>query len=64
MSSTLAYYTYLFPKRRDISGSNEQAFRKGKEVLNYLIGGIKANTIAAIGTIALGTSIVCAQDPP
>jgi hypothetical protein len=27
-------------------------------VLTYLIGGIKANTIAAIGTIAMGTSIV------
>ena len=58
MSSTPAYYTNLFPKRGDISVSNEQAFGKGKDVLNYIIGGIKANTIVAIGTIAPGTSIV------
>ena len=58
MSSTPAYYTDLFPKRRDISGSNDQAFGKGEDVLSYLIGGIKANTIKAIGTISPGTSIV------
>ena len=58
MSSTPAYYTDLFPKCRDISGSNKQAFGKGKDVLSYIIGGIKSNTIAAIGTIAPGTSIV------
>jgi len=58
MSSTPAYYTDLFPKGGDISGSSEQAFGKGEDVLNFIIGGIKANTIVAIGTIAPGTSIV------
>ena len=58
MSSTPSYYTNLFPKREDISGSNEQAFRKGEDTLNYIIVGIKANTIAAVGTIAPGTSII------
>jgi hypothetical protein len=58
MSSAPAYYTDLFPKQGDISGSNNQAFGKGKDVLSYLIGGIKARTIVAIGTIAPGTSIV------
>ena len=58
MSSTPTYYTELFPKRGDITGSNNQAFRKGEDVYSYLIGGIKANTIAAIETIAPGTSII------
>ena len=58
MPSTPAYNTNLFPKRGDITGSNEQAFGKGKDVLNYIIGGIKANTIAAICNIAPGTSII------
>ena len=58
MSSTPAYYTTLFPKRGDISGSNDQAFGKGEDVFSYLVGGIKAKTIAAIGTLAPGTSIV------
>ena len=59
MSSTPAYYTDLFPKQGYISGLNDQAlFGMGKDVLSFLGGGIKAKTIAAIGTLALGTSIV------
>ena len=58
MSSTPAYYTNLTPKQGDISGPNNQAFGKGEDVLSYLVGGIKAKTIAAIGTLAPGTSIV------
>ena len=58
MSSTPTHYTNLCPKQGDISGSNNQAFRKGKDVLSYVIGGIKVKTIAAIGTIAPGSSIV------
>ena len=57
--STVPYlYTELFPKRGDITGSNAQAFGKGKDVFDYIIGGIKANTIVAVGTIAPGTTIV------
>ena len=58
MSSTPAYYTDMFPKRGDISGSNNQAFGKGEDALSYLVGGIKAKTITAIGTLAPGTSTV------
>ena len=58
MSSPPTHYTKLYPKRSEISGSNDQAYGKGKEVMAYIIGGIKAKTIAAIGTVAPGSSIV------
>ena len=58
MSSSPTHYTDLNPKRGDITGSNDQAFGKGKDVLSYVIGGIKAKTIAAIGTCAPCSSIV------
>ena len=58
MSSTPTHYTDLYPKRGNISGSNDQALGKGKDVISYVIGGIKAKTIAAIGTVAPGSSIV------
>ena len=57
MSSPPSYYTNLYPNRGDISGSNDQAFGKGEDVFSYLVGGIKAKTIAAIGTLAPGSSI-------
>jgi hypothetical protein len=40
------------PKRPDVTGSPEQAFGYGKKVLDYLIGGIKAESVAAIVYIA------------
>ena len=58
MSSTPTQYTDLYPKRGDLSWSNDQAFGKGEDVLSYVIGGIKAKTILAIGIVALGSSIV------
>ena len=58
MSSPPSNYTNLFPKCGYISGSNDQAFSKGEDVLSYVIGGIQAKTIAAIGTVAPGSSIV------
>ena len=58
MSSTPTHYTNLYPKRSDISWSNDQAYGKGEDVMAYVIGGINAKTIAAIGTVALGSSIV------
>ena len=58
MSSTPTHYTDICPKRGDITGSNDQAFGKGEDVLAYVIGGIKAKTIAAIGTFSPGSSIV------
>ena len=58
MSSSPTHYTDLNPKRGDITGSNNQAFGIGEDAVSYIIGGIKAETIAAIGTCSLGSSIV------
>ena len=58
MSSPPLYYTNLFPKQGDISGSNNQAFGKGEGVLSHLVGGIRAYSIAAIGTLAPGITTV------
>ena len=46
------------PQTGDISVSKDQAFGKGEDMLSHLVGGIRANTIAAIGTLAPGTSTV------
>jgi hypothetical protein len=43
-------YTASFPKRPDITGAPDQVFQFNN-FLERLIGGIKANTISAIGTI-------------
>ena len=58
MSLPPSQYTNLFPKRGDISGLSNQAFGKGKDVLSHLVRGIRANTIAASGTLVPGTSTV------
>ena len=58
MSSSPTNYTNLKPKRDDIKGSNNQAYGKGEDAVSYIIGGIKAKTISAIGTCAPGPSIV------
>jgi len=57
MSSIANHVTKIFPKRADITGSPEQAFHmqdNRDKYFKYLIGGISAGTIAAIGTIAPG----------
>ncbi len=51
-------YTASFPKRLDITGAPNQVFQFNN-FLDCLIGGIKANTISAIGTINLGS--LCIQ---
>jgi hypothetical protein len=58
--SVTANTTYLasFPKRPDITGAPNQVF-KFDNFLDRLIGGIKANTIFAIGTINPGS--LCTQ---
>ncbi len=59
MSSTTTHFTKSFPKWADIMGSPKQAFHmldnRGK-YYKYLLGGISAGTIAALGTIAPGGS--------
>jgi hypothetical protein len=59
MSSTATHFTKSFPKRADITGSLEQAFHmldNRDKYYKYLLGGISAGTIAALGTIAPGGS--------
>jgi hypothetical protein len=51
-------YTASFPKRPDITGTPNQVFQFNN-LLEHLIGGIKANTISAIGTINPGS--LCTQ---
>jgi len=66
MSSTATYFTKIFPKRADIMGSPEQAFHMQEnrdKYFKYLIGGISAGTIAAIGTIAPGSTFQCLYTP-
>jgi hypothetical protein len=47
-----------FPKRNDITGASDQVF-KFDNFLDRLTGGIRTNTIAAIGTINPG--FLCLQ---
>jgi hypothetical protein len=59
MSSTATHFTKSFPKQVDIMGSPEQAFHmldNRDKYYKYLLGGISAGTIAALGTIAPGSS--------
>ncbi len=51
-------YMTSFPKRNDITGAPNQVF-KFDNFLDYLMGGIRAKTIAAIGTINPGS--LCIQ---
>ncbi len=59
MSSTATHFTKSFPKRADITRSPKQAFHmldNRDKYYKYLLGGISAGTIAALGTIAPGGS--------
>ncbi len=59
MPSTTTHFTKSFPKRTDIMGSPKQAFHmldNHNKYYEYLLGGISAGTIAALGTIAPGGS--------
>jgi len=55
MTSVMPKYTDLYPKRADITGSHEQAFGLNTKVTQTIINAIKANTVAAIGTVATGS---------
>jgi hypothetical protein len=59
MSSTATHFTKSFPKQADITGSPEQAFNmqdSREKYLMYVLGGITAGSIAALGSIATGGS--------
>jgi hypothetical protein len=57
-ANTTYTYTASFLKRPDITGDPDQVF-KFDNFLDHLIGGIKSNTISAIGTINPGS--LCTQ---
>jgi hypothetical protein len=55
----MTHFTNSFPKRADIMGSPKQAFHmldNCYKYYKYLLGGISAGTIVALGTIAPGGS--------
>jgi hypothetical protein len=55
MTSTTSYFTKSLPKRGDIMGSPNQAFNMNstrKGYYDYILGGITAGIIAAIGTLS------------
>jgi hypothetical protein len=59
MFSTVIHFTKSFPKQADITGSPEQAFNmqdSREKYLTYVLGGITAGSIAALGSIATGGS--------
>ena len=55
MTSTNQQYSELYSKRPDITGSCEQAFGLGTDLQMTIINSIQANTVAAIGIVALGS---------
>ena len=56
-SLSTAYYTDLYPKRSDVTGTADQAYNlTPSKYFDHIIGGINAGTIAALGTLAPGSS--------
>jgi hypothetical protein len=59
MSSTVTHFTKSFSKQADITGSPEQAFNmhdSHEKYLTYVLGGITAGSIVALGSIATSGS--------
>ncbi len=52
--ATNSYYTDSYQKRPDITKAPDQVFKFNNFLVN-LLGGIKANTISAIGTLNSGS---------
>jgi hypothetical protein len=55
MSSTVTHFAKSFPKRAYIMGSPKQAFNmqdSSEKYLTYVLGGITAGSIVALGPIA------------
>jgi hypothetical protein len=56
MSTTATHYTKLYPKQGDLTGSPDQAYNLlAAKYFDHILGGIGASTIAALGTVALGS---------
>jgi hypothetical protein len=57
MISPSSCYTNLFPKRLNVTGNAGQAYHcHFEDYVGYLLSDIGASTIAAIGTIAPGST--------
>jgi hypothetical protein len=56
MSTTATYYTKLYLKHGDLTGSPNQAYNLlPTKYFDHILGGIGAGTIAALGTVAPGS---------
>jgi hypothetical protein len=56
MSTPATYYTKLYPKQGDLTGSSDQAYNLcPAKYVNHILGGIGAGTIPALGTVAPGS---------
>jgi hypothetical protein len=56
MSTTATHYTKLYPNQGDLTGSPDQAYNLlPAKYFDHILGGIGAGTIAALGTVALGS---------
>jgi hypothetical protein len=56
MSTTATHYTKLYPKQGDLTGFPNQAYNLlVAKYFDHILGGISAGTIAALGTVALGS---------
>jgi hypothetical protein len=66
MSTTATYYTKLYSKQGNLTGSPDQAYNllPKKYFDHILLGGIGAGTIAALGTVAPGSYNLAYIDTP
>jgi hypothetical protein len=56
MSTTATHYTKLYPKQGGLTSSPDQAYNLlPAKYFDHIPGGIGAGTIAALGTVALGS---------
>jgi hypothetical protein len=56
MSTPATYYTKLYPKQDDLTGSSEQDYNLlPAKYFYHILAGIGAGTIAALGTVAPGS---------
>ncbi len=56
MSTTATYYTKLYPKYGNLTGSLDQAYNLlPAKYFNHILGGIDASTIATLGTVTPGS---------
>ncbi len=56
MSTTATHYTKLYPKQGNLTGSPDQAYNLlPTKYFDHILGGIGTGTIAALGSVALGS---------